>query len=172
MKNQQNYVNYNKKTKRFLIFAIVLVIIGLSGISVYFDSYEFSDLILALFVFIIPGCICAYTWYKRKEKLKEYKNYLQYFNSRRKIKIDDLCNKFGKDYETVNDIITEIINLGMINGYIEDDELILKGNNKIEFTEENTNKVTKIVKCKECGAKNTVIEGEKKECEYCGSVLQ
>ena len=150
MKNQQNYVNYNKKTKRFLIFAIVLVIIGLSGISVYFDSYEFSDLILALFVFIIPGCICAYTWYKRKEKLKEYKNYLQYFNSRRKIKID----------------------LRMINGYIEDDELILKGNNKIEFTEENTNKVTKIVKCKECGAKNTVVEGEKKECEYCGSVLQ
>ncbi len=33
-------------------------------------------------------------------------------------------------------------------------------------------KQTKVVKCKECGAKNTIVIGETKECEYCGSLLQ
>lgn len=34
------------------------------------------------------------------------------------------------------------------------------------------NKETKVVKCKECGAKNTIIVGQTKECEYCGTLLQ
>ena len=37
---------------------------------------------------------------------------------------------------------------------------------------ETKKKEVKIVKCKSCGAKNTVVEGETKECEYCGTLLQ
>ena len=172
MNNQQNFKTYNKKTNRLIIWAIILILIGFSGISVYFDSYEFSDLLLALLVFILPGCICACTFYKRKEKLKEYRQYIKYINSRRKIKLDDLSNKFGKDINTISDILSDMINIGMINGYLNDDELIVKGKNNIELEEENINRETKVVKCRECGAKNTIVVGEKKECEYCGSTLQ
>jgi len=31
-------------------------------------------------------------------------------------------------------------------------------------------KETKIIKCKSCGAKNTLIAGKTKECEYCGTI--
>ena len=31
---------------------------------------------------------------------------------------------------------------------------------------------TKKIKCKECGAKNTVVVGQTRECEYCGTLLQ
>lgn len=172
MKNKENYVSYNKKTNRFLIAAIILIIIGIAGLSEFIESYDFSNLFLALLVFILPGCICAYNWYKRKGKIKEYKKYFQYVNSRRKVQLDDLSNKFGTDLNTINDILSEMINIGMIDGYLNDDELIIKSKNKdIEFEEEKA-KETKVVKCKECGAKNTVVVGEKKECEYCGSLLQ
>ena len=43
-------------------------------------------------------------------------------------------------------------------------------NQQTYFEDKNSN--TKVVKCKECGAKNTIVIGQAKECEYCGSLLQ
>ena len=97
---------------------------------------------------------------------------MEYIRARKKIKIDTLCNKLNVDYDTATNTLADMINKGMINGYLEDNELILNGSN-IDNEEKTTEKKeTKIVKCKECGAKNTIVVGEKNECEYCGSLLQ
>ena len=128
-----------------------------------------------LFVFIIPGIICFYFGFKRNKKMKVYDKYMAYINTRRKSKIDGICNSVGVDYETGLRMVEEMINKGFINGYIEDDELIIKNakQNTSDFVEEREEKKeTKVVKCKECGAKNTVVVGQTKECEYCGTLLQ
>lgn len=176
------YLRWSKKDGKFkainnvlLVCAIFLLFIGIVGMSAFAESHDSSDLLLALFMFIVPGGICGFFWFKRRSKIKGYNRYLEYISVRKKIKIDNLCNKLNVDYDTAISTLTDMINKGMIKGYLDDDELIIKGvtdviNNVVE--EKTTEKKeTKIVKCKECGAKNTIVVGEKSECEYCGSSL-
>jgi len=162
--------------KLLLIASIALLFIGFVGMSAFVESHNSEDLLLALFMFIIPGGVCGYFWFKRNKKVKGYNKYLEYINARKKIKLDSLCNKLNVDYDTATTTITDMINKGMINGYLEDDELIIKDVNNVgnNIVEERTfeKKENKVVKCKECGAKNTIVIGEKNECEYCGSLLQ
>lgn len=145
------------------------------GISIMENNFVNETLPAGLFIFIIPGAICFFIGNKRNKKIKIYDKYITYISSRRKIKIDGLCSSVGTDYETAIKIIEEMISKELINGYIENDELIMKNigqvsENIIEGAIQN--KETKIVKCKECGAKNTVVVGQPKECDYCGTILQ
>ena len=155
-----------------LIGSAFLILIGIIGLSAYFETYEISDLLLATLMFLIPGMLCAYSWYKRKKKYKEYKIYLDYINARKKVKLDSLCNRLNVNYDTAVSNLTEMINKGLINGYLTDDDLIVNGVNLADDLEDKIVKETKVIKCKECGAKNTVVVGEHKECEYCGTLLQ
>ena len=86
-----------------------------------------------------------------------------------------MCNNLNTPYDTTINILTEMISKKIIDAQLKDDKVILNGVynpienisiNNIEEKEE-----TKIVKCPECGAKNTVIVGQTKECEYCGTIL-
>lgn len=139
------------------------------------DSSFFSDYLPSgLFIFVIPGTICFYFGNKRNEKMKIYDKYISYISTRRKIKIDGLCNNLDVSYDVAVKTLEEMILKGFINGYLEEDELIIKRDNttSLEITEQdNKIKQTKVIKCTECGAKNTVIIGEAKECDYCGSKL-
>ena len=173
------YLRWTKKNGKFkainnvlLVCTAFLLFIGFIGMSAFMQSHDSTDLFLALFMFIIPGAICGSFGLKRKNKIKGYAKYLDYIRARKKIKLDTLCNKLNVDYDTATNVLTDMINKGMINGYLEDDELIIKGVNNVVEERPTERKETKIVKCKECGAKNTIIVGEKKECEYCGSLLQ
>ena len=144
------------------------------GISITENNFFSEYLPAGIFLFIIPGIICFFFGFKRNQKMKIYDKYMTYILSRKKVKIDGLCNNIGVDYYTGLKMIEEMISKGLIAGYIEDDELILKKNSQffqeIDYTLKP--KETKIVKCKECGAKNTVIIGQTKECDYCGTLLQ
>ena len=148
-----------------------LLYLGLSITERNFISEYFPA---GIFVFVIPGAICFFFGNKRNNKMKVYDKYMTYISSRKKVKIDGVCNSVGVDYDTGLKMLEEMISKGFIDGYLEDDELIMK---KIEETakglidDEVQYKETKVVKCKECGAKNTVIIGQAKECEYCGSKL-
>ncbi len=159
-----------------LVCTILLLFIGFAGVIAFTESHDSSDLLLALLMFILPGGICGFFWYQRRNKIKGYNQYLAYIRARKKVKIDTLCNKLNVDYDTAVNALTDMINKGMIKGYLEDDELIIKytNNDANNLMEERITerKETKIVKCKECGAKNNIIVGEKNECEYCGSLLQ
>lgn len=167
---------YKTINKILLIAAIVLLLIGVVGMSAFFDNHDAASLFVALFMFIIPGLVCGYFWYKRNSKLKKYNRYLEYINARKRTKIDELCHRLNIDYDTATSALTEMINKGLINGYLDENELIMNGSNDVlnDYIEERIvkKKETKIIKCKECGAKNTVVIGEKNECEYCGSLLQ
>lgn len=144
------------------------------GISLTESTFFSEYLPAGLFVFVIPGAICFYFGNKRNKKMKIYDKYMSYISSRKKIKIDGLCNSVGVSYDVTLKMLEEMISKGFIEGYLEDDELIMKkneGSTQQIIEETPKTKQTKIVKCKECGAKNTVIIGETKECEYCGSKL-
>ena len=177
------YLRWVKRDGRFkainnvlLVCTVFLLLVGVPTICSSIEYFDTSDILADLFIFIIPGIICGYIWFKRRKKVKEYNKYLEYISAHKKIKIDNICNNLNVDYKTATSAIADMINKGMIKGYIEEDELIIKGSTEgvYNISDERTpvKKETKIVKCKECGAKNTVIVGEKKECEYCGSLLQ
>lgn len=168
---------YNIINMILLISTICLLFVGIVGMSVYFEEHEISNLWIALLMFIIPGMVCGYFWYKRRKKFKEYKKYLDYINARKKVKLDSLCNRLNVNYDTAVSNLTEIINNGFIDGYLTEDELVIKGIfeeefNKMENNTQPASRETKIVKCRECGAKNTIVVGQPKECEYCGTILQ
>lgn len=144
------------------------------GLSITEKTFVSEYLLAGVFVFVIPGAICFYFGNKRNKKMKIYDKYMLYISSRRKVKLDGLCNNVGVDYETGLKMVEEMIAKGFINGYLDDDELIIKKGESLinDIIEEPVqNKETKVVKCKECGAKNTIIVGQSKECEYCGSLL-
>ena len=166
--------NKYKTTNTFLLIgAIVLIFIGIVGMSTFFETFNMSDFWLALLMFLLPGGLCAYFWFRRKKKFKDYKIYLDYINARKKVKLDNLAQKLNVSLDTAVDTLTEMISKGLINGYLTDDALIINGiSSDVVNDEPVVPKETKVVKCKECGAKNTVIVGQTKECEYCGTVLQ
>jgi len=157
-----------------IICGIGSILFGLIGVLALATSDGVKDLWVTL-IFIIPGSICAYFGFKRKSKIDGYKKYLDYINVRNRIQLEPLCDKLNIDIDSAINILTEMINLEMINGYLTDEELILKrddSNTEVIQSIEPVKKETKIVKCKECGAKNNVIIGFAKECEYCGTILQ
>ena len=168
---------YNTTSNLLLTGAIFLIFIGIVGLSAFFDTYDISDLLLATLMFLAPGGFCGYLWYKRRKKYAEYKIYLEYINARKRVKLDSLCNRLNVDYDTAVKNLTEMINKGLINGYLTDDDLIVNDImvdevDNLEVNIKSLSKETKVIKCKECGAKNTVVVGEHKECDYCGTILQ
>lgn len=170
------YGKYIATTKMLIICGIFLVFFGIVGLSTFFDTKETSDLTMSIIMFILPGVICLYFWYKRYTNNKKYKIYLNYISVRKKTKLQNLCNSLNVDFDTAVNILTDMINKKMVNGYLTDDELIITDVSDVVSSmmndELSQKKETKVVKCKACGAKNTIIVGEKKECDYCGTLLQ
>lgn len=173
---QKKSGTYTAITRTLIACTIVLILFGIVGISEYYSKNDSSDLILAIFIFIIPGLICGYFALKRTKKLKIYNKYSSYINIRKKVSIDEMCNNLNMPYDTTINILTEMINKKVIDAYIADDKIILNGvydtNENLTTNPTTKKEETKIVKCPECGAKNTVTVGKTKECEYCGTLLQ
>lgn len=168
---------YNAITSMLYWIGLIWGVFGILylGLSISEETFVSEYLAPGIFIFVIPGAITFFFGNKRKQKGKVYVKYLNYIKARKKVKLDNLCNQLSVDLETATNIITEMINKEIINGYLSEDELILKGvsDDVNDPTKEvEVKKETKIVKCRECGAKNTVIIGESKECEYCGTILQ
>lgn len=174
----QRYGKYVGATKTLIWTGVTLIFIGLVGYYAEKNENNYEDLWVA-FIFLIPGIICAFFGFKRKVRIKLFNKYLQYINTTNKVTIVDLCNKVGNDYDTTMDTITDMINKEIIDAYIENDEIIFKNsfNRYVENTSstistKNIELERTVVKCHECGAKNTVEKNKPAECEYCGTILQ
>lgn len=176
MRWAQTKGKFSAITKTLLVCGVGLVIFGFTGIIVSIDSNDAQVAALALLLFIIPGIIMALLGGKRRKKLQEYNIYLEYINARKKVELDTLCNQLNVAPDVATSSLTDMINKGIIKGYLTDNELILNNGYddfQDELTYENPEfEEIKIVKCKECGAKNTVTVGTTRECEYCGTILQ
>lgn len=167
--------SYKAVSNILALVGIFLLLFGGLCLLTFEDASEFFS---SLIVLVVPGAICVYIWQKRRKKFIQYDKYLSYINVRRKIKLDKLCDDLNVDSSSAIATLTEMINKKVLNAYLTDDELVLSNSNaKSDATfvqdtsEESKKKETKVVKCKECGAKNTVTVGEASECEYCGSAL-
>ena len=173
---KEKYGKYYAITKELYWTGIIWGGLGLLYLifSVNEKDYFIELFLPSVFIFIIPGFLCFYFGNKRNKPMKIYDKYMSYILSRKKVRIDSLCSNLGVSYDTALSTVEDMILKGFINGYIDDDELIITklAKNSDEFQSvEVKKKETKIIKCKECGAKNTVIVGQTKECEYCGSLL-
>lgn len=131
-------------------------------------------LLPGLFVlFVIPGIIMIAVGTKRKLKLKKYEKYIQCMGGKKRMSIESIAEKRKVDVDTATNDIFDMINKNIINGYIDDyNELILDGYLENNEKMKRYIKTVKVVKCKECGAQNSVREGTTVECEYCGTILQ
>ena len=171
-----NKGKYRGNTYMLITLAVILILFGIVGLSVFFYGGDSSDFFLATLMFIIPGAVCAFFSYKRMKQLKIYKKYSDYISVRKKVEIEGICSKLNVDYDTAVSTLTDMISKDMIKGYLTENELIIGKQNsdnlEVNYSEQTKKKEVKIVKCKSCGAKNTVVEGETKECEYCGTLLQ
>ena len=150
---------------------LILFVAFLSAIQAGEDD---PTLLPGLFVlFVIPGSIMIAVGTKRKLKLKKYEKYIQCMGGKKRMSIESIAEKRKVDIDTAINDILDMINKNIINGYIDDyNELILEG-----YLENNENmrryiKTVRVVKCKECGAQNSVRESSTVECEYCGTILQ
>lgn len=165
------------KTKLLFWLGLVIGAFGILSLFISISEEDFLEtFVIDLCFFIVPGAICLYSSYKKNKKLKIYDKYMAYISTRKKIKIDGLCKNVNDNYENVTRTVEEMICNGIVNGYLDDEELILNKfkNDDVQIDIQNDGKKveTKIVKCRECGAKNTVIVGQQKECEYCGTILR
>ena len=96
-----------------ITLAVILILFGIVGLSVFFDGGDSSDFFLATLMFIIPGAVCAFFSYKRMKQLKIYKKYSDYIRYPIKMEVtrkelkegskDEYIDK--KEIETLNSMI-------------------------------------------------------------------
>ncbi len=158
------------------IFLLILTFTMLCAFISYGEDFGVSLFCLALFG--VPGAICTKIAAKRIKKIKEYEKYLRYVGVRSETPIDLLCSELGKDKSEVTRVLGEMVGNKVVSGYIRGEELFVReGMDSSAYTIDKSvyprqTKIKVVVKCKECGAKNTLYAGEQKECEYCGTILQ
>jgi len=95
--------------------------------------------------------------------------YAAFLKANRRIRIEDFASKMGTTEFRAEDIILEVLEEKLIEGYIDrrTGEFFTK-----EYIEQTPN-VRFGWKCRSCGAKNEtmVLPGETVKCEYCGSFM-
>ena len=109
-----NKGKYRGNTYMLITLAVILILFGIVGLSVFFDGGDSSDFFLATLMFIIPGAVCAFFSYKRMKQLKIYKKYSDYISVRKKVEIEGICSKLNVDYDTAVSTLTDMISKDMI----------------------------------------------------------
>lgn len=148
-----------------------LILFALIGISTNIEDMDFLSNVLIGMLFFLPGIAMVSLNIKLKNKMKAMNKIIQYVNSttKSKVSVDELCKTSGVNQEKVIENVMEAINKGLISGHIDEfNNLVFYSNEEIK---ENNSQVV-VIKCRECGAKNKVIVGSTKECEYCGTILK
>lgn len=148
-----------------------LILLSLIGIASNIEDMDFASNVLIGMLFFLPGLALVLLNLKSKKKMKAMNKIIQYVNSttKSKIAVDELCKTSGITQEKVIEYVMEAINKSLIAGHIDEfNNLVFYSNEEIK---ENNSQVT-VIKCKECGAKNKVVVGGTKECEYCGTILK
>lgn len=172
---------YSASMKTLFIFAILLFFLGFCCFIAFVEDEDTESLWIAIVLFFIPAILCAFAGLKKRSVIRRYKKYIDYINARDEVKIDSLCSNLQTTKNEAISALTDIINKEIIKGYLTETEFKFPESNSFLNFNRSNNTVTpvieeekelKIVRCQECGAKNTVVEGEIKKCEYCGSFLQ
>lgn len=171
--NDGNNTKLKSSANKFWILAIVCYFLILAFFSILSDSTGselITDLIL-LILAIVGAVIFTRKAIKLSKEYKYLKKYIEYIVAKRNISIEELAKSLGEPVEVVTKNVLKIINLKMIDGYINEfNEIVL---NSYAQTNNMNNPREKVstVKCKNCGATNKFIVGRENRCEYCDSIL-
>ena len=141
-----------------------------------------SEAVLFLYAAVFGGggalCVFYGTAYIRRGK--KYKRYISVINTSNDLIIDNIASQIPTTYDkAVRDIQSMLDDGFFMNARLDlgQRELIMprrsanRGAAGPDRTCVSAPKQTFCVKCKNCGATNTVVSGERNECKYCGSPL-
>lgn len=184
--------NYIKNGKSLRIFGVILIgigimylILGIAGeLKTEDGSSVVGGIIMMLLIFGGGGVFALYKAQGYIKKGTKYNRYLSIITSDQSTSIDNIAATYPTTYEQAVEDLQSMINDGFFPKAridLNQRELIIPGENSFvnapvnqEFANPpaaNLNAQPITVKCKNCGATNTIVPGTANECEYCGSPL-
>ena len=178
-------LDYIKNGKSLRLFGWVLIIIAFMyifmGIGGQFETESPSDIVSGIVVVLVifggTGLISLIKARSFIDKGKKYERYVYIVNSTDETSIDNIAAAYPTSYEQAVKDLQSMIN----DGYLREAHLDLNNREFIrkrkaapanENQPSSSNNQVTSVKCKNCGATNTVVPGTVNECEYCGSPLK
>ena len=159
------------------ICGFVCLVFSLLGLAVSFSEGFGRDDVSMITFFIIAGISLILLGNSMTKNAGKYKKYLSIIVNQNITSIDNIAAANTVSYDVAKKDIQKMIDNGYFSGaYINDGtrELVLPQNRHAENTLQNDyeqNVQTKVVTCKSCGARNTVVVGKTGECEFCGSPI-
>lgn len=160
----------NMNTRGLKIVAWTLIMFGAIGfIGLVFDTTSSNNTgpIIVAIGFIVGGIILLRRVKNAYDTGVLYKRYLNMIVNHNERNLDNIASSTNSTYDEVKSILTRMIESGYIkDAYIHESSHELVINVSDDISSEAT---SKIVRCKGCGANNTVISEKISECEYCGS---
>jgi hypothetical protein len=164
----------------FAAFSAIYLLMAISG------GMPASDALSAFVFFGAGGALMIYGSNRMKKNAAKLKKYISVVINNNQTSIDNIAAAIPTDYEQAKNDLQKMIDSGYFQGaYIDasNREIVLPKRENSPSTNLSENNIQyenksmeqprfKVVICKNCGANNTVAEGNLCECEYCGSPLQ
>jgi len=179
-----NYIKNGKSLKILawilIGFAVMYLIMGITGeLETEEGSSVVGGVIMMLVIFGGGGAFALYKAYSYIKKGTKYNRYVSIINSSNDTLIDNIAAAYPTSFEQAAKDLQSMLDDGyFMNAYVDLNrrELIMppKATTVNVAVNQNTSPSygqPTSVKCKNCGATNTVVPGTVNECEYCGSPL-
>ena len=179
-----NYIKNGKSLKILawilIGFAVMYLIMGITGeLETEDGSSVVGGVIVMLMIFGGGGTFALYKAHSYIKKGTKYNRYISIINSSNDTLIDNIAAAYPTSFEQAAKDLQSMLDDGyFMNAYVDLNrrELIMPPktatvNVAVNQSASPSYGQTTSVKCKNCGATNTVIEGTTCECEYCGSPI-
>lgn len=179
-----NYIKNGKSLKILawilIGFAVVYLIMGVTGeLETEDGSSVVGGVIMMLMIFGGGGAFALYKAHSYIKKGTKYNRYISIINSINDTLIDNIAAAYPTSFEQAAKDLQSMLDDGyFMNAYVDLNrrELIMPqksapANVAVNQSTFPSSGQPTSVKCKNCGATNTVVLGTANECEYCGSPL-
>lgn len=179
-----NYIKNGKSLKILawvlIGFAVIYLIMGITGdLETEDGSSIVGGVIMMLMIFGGGGAFALYKAHSYIKKGTKYNRYISIINSSNNTLIDNIAAAYPTSFEQAAKDLQSMLDDGyFMNAYVDLNrrELIMPPktatvNVAVNQSTSPSYGQTTSVKCKNCGATNTVVPGTENECEYCGSPL-
>lgn len=179
-----NYIKNGKSLKILawilIGFAVIYLIMGITGeLETEDGSSIVGGVMMMLMIFGGGGAFALYKAHSYIKKGTKYNRYISIINSSNDTLIDNIAAAYPTSFEQAAKDLQSMLDDGyFMNAYVDLNRRELIMPQKAASVNINVNQSTSpsstqsiSVKCKNCGATNTVVPGTANECEYCGSPL-
>lgn len=179
-----NYAKNGKSLKTLgwilLCFAGIYLLMFMTGDLVAEDGGSIvGPILVVIFLFGGGGLLSLIKGNHYIKKGAKYNRYVSIINTSTDLIIDNIAAAYPTSFEQAAEDLQSMLDDGyFMNSYIDLNrrELIMPQRSvsvNVTVNQNTTHTETQptSVKCKNCGATNTVVHGTANECEYCGSPL-